>query len=279
MTFKRVKKRPKRRTRGRSPYRKNIAFQHYDTNCHAQKKNDSLEQFHAELLELASKADCVDKEDEWVRDMFTAHMLNKKISEEILAKTRSLKEEYEYAIRREKGNEHNRIMKSFSQGHSHASGNIKKNRNLFVSYTSEKTNSRKRGAGDEETPRISKKNTKGNENHHNFLTKGQTTSSVLNAKTNFRQKNYKVARPTIKLAPNAADREQQHEQQGDNIDPVVFAEFISANGCETIDDHYSVLAKNEFFKEKNVAPFEEDLKRHWVMIVYCFVCNHCYSIQ
>ena len=120
------------------------------------------------------------------------------------------------------------------------------------------------GQGTRKRPGFPKKNkvSKGNENHHNFLTKGQTTSSVLNAKTNFRQKNYKVARPTIKLAPNAADREQQHEQQGDNIDPVVFAEFISANGCETIDDHYSVLAKNEFFKEKNVAPFEEDLKRH-----------------
>ena len=36
--------------------------------------NESLEQFHADLVELASRADYGECEDEWVRDMFTTHM-------------------------------------------------------------------------------------------------------------------------------------------------------------------------------------------------------------
>ena len=43
--------------------------------------------------------------------MFTAHMSNEKIAEELLAQTRSPQEAYEYAIRREKGIEHSRTMK------------------------------------------------------------------------------------------------------------------------------------------------------------------------
>ena len=62
-------------------------------------------------MELASRADCGDRESEWVRDLFTAHMNNEKIAEELLAQTRSPQEAYEYAIRREKGTEHSRTMK------------------------------------------------------------------------------------------------------------------------------------------------------------------------
>ena len=75
------------------------------------KKTEILEQFHADLVELASRADCGDREKEWVRDMFTAHMNNEKIAEELLAQTRTPQEAYEYAIRREKGIEHSRTMK------------------------------------------------------------------------------------------------------------------------------------------------------------------------
>ena len=62
-------------------------------------------------MELASRADCEDREDEWVRDMFTAHMNNDKIAEELLAQTRTPKDAFEYAIRREKRIEHSRTMK------------------------------------------------------------------------------------------------------------------------------------------------------------------------
>ena len=89
-----------------------IAFERYNFVCRKQKKTESLEQFHSNLVELASRADCGDFEDEWVRDMFTAHMNNDKIVEELLAQTRSPQDAYEYTIRRENGNEHSRTMKT-----------------------------------------------------------------------------------------------------------------------------------------------------------------------
>ena len=49
-------------------------------------------------MELASRADCGDRESERVRDMFTAHMNNEKIAEELLAQTRIPQEAYKYAI-------------------------------------------------------------------------------------------------------------------------------------------------------------------------------------
>ena len=80
-----------------------VAFERYNFICTKQKKTDSLEQIHADLVELAFGANCVDREDELVRDMFTAHMHNQKIAEELLAEARNPQDAYEYAIRREKG--------------------------------------------------------------------------------------------------------------------------------------------------------------------------------
>ena len=64
-------------------------------------------------MELASRADCGDREEEWAQDMFTAHMNNDKIAEELLAQTKTTQDAYEYAICREKGIEHSRTMKTF----------------------------------------------------------------------------------------------------------------------------------------------------------------------
>ena len=88
-----------------------VALERYNFICRKQKKTDSLKQFHADLVELASRDDCGDREDEWVRDMFTAHMHSEKNDEELLAQMRSAKDAYEYAIRREKGIENSRTMK------------------------------------------------------------------------------------------------------------------------------------------------------------------------
>ena len=41
-----------------------IAFKRYNFICRKQKKAESLEQFHADLVKLASRADCGDREDE-----------------------------------------------------------------------------------------------------------------------------------------------------------------------------------------------------------------------
>ena len=76
------------------------------------KKAKNLEQFHADLIELASRADCGDREDEWVRDMFTAQTNKEKIAEELLAQTRSPQDAYEYAIRLAKGRDHGRTKKT-----------------------------------------------------------------------------------------------------------------------------------------------------------------------
>ena len=89
-----------------------IVFERYKFICRKQKKTERLEQFHSDLVELPSRADCGDREDEWVRYMFTAHMNNDKIAEELLAQTRSPQDTYEYAIRREKGTEHSHTMKT-----------------------------------------------------------------------------------------------------------------------------------------------------------------------
>ena len=75
-----------------------------------QKKAESLEKFQEEFGELASQADCGDREDGCVRDMFNAHMHNGKIAEERLAETRSPQGAQEYAIRREKGIKHSRTL-------------------------------------------------------------------------------------------------------------------------------------------------------------------------
>ena len=41
-----------------------IAFEWYNFICRKQKKAESVEQFYADLVELASRADCGDREDE-----------------------------------------------------------------------------------------------------------------------------------------------------------------------------------------------------------------------
>ena len=63
-----------------------VAFERYNFIFRKQKK-ESLEQFR--FGTIASRFDCGDREDEWVRDMFTAHMHNEKIAEELLAQTRT----------------------------------------------------------------------------------------------------------------------------------------------------------------------------------------------
>ena len=71
-----------------------------------------MELFHADLVELAFRADFGDREDEWVGDVFMAYMSYEKIAEELLAETKSPQDAYEYAIRREKGIEHRKTMKT-----------------------------------------------------------------------------------------------------------------------------------------------------------------------
>ena len=62
-----------------------IAFELYNSICSKQKITESLEQFHSDLAELASRANCGDREDEWVRVTFTTQSHKNKIAEELTA--------------------------------------------------------------------------------------------------------------------------------------------------------------------------------------------------
>ena len=72
-----------------------VAFERYNFIFRKQKKSESLENFYADLVDLASRADCGNREDEWVRDMFTAPMHNEKIAEDLLAQTRTPQDAFE----------------------------------------------------------------------------------------------------------------------------------------------------------------------------------------
>ena len=55
--------------------------------------------FQADLTELAAPGDCGDREEEWACDMFTAHITNAKIFEELLTETRSQQRAYEWDMK------------------------------------------------------------------------------------------------------------------------------------------------------------------------------------
>ena len=87
-----------------------IAFETYNFICRKQRKNERLEQFNADLVQLVSQAVCGDPENDWVWYMLTAHMSNDKIAEELLAETKSKQDTY--AIMREKVIEDSKAMKT-----------------------------------------------------------------------------------------------------------------------------------------------------------------------
>ena len=70
---------------------RSIAFERYNLVCWKQPKNESLEQFHADLVELASRVESSDREDERVRDIITAHLSYKKISKELLPESQQVR--------------------------------------------------------------------------------------------------------------------------------------------------------------------------------------------
>ena len=56
-----------------------VAFERKNFICRKQKKAESFENFLADLVELASRDDCGDRDDERESDMCTAHMHNEKM--------------------------------------------------------------------------------------------------------------------------------------------------------------------------------------------------------
>ena len=66
----------------------------YNFICRKQRKNESLEQFHADSVELAATADCGDREEKWIRDIFTADSGNQKTARILQTNDKSAKFRY-----------------------------------------------------------------------------------------------------------------------------------------------------------------------------------------
>ena len=64
-----------------------------------EKKTESLEHFQADLVELALRADCAAREDEKVKDTFTAQLHSHKIAEDLIDETQSAQDASEYPPR------------------------------------------------------------------------------------------------------------------------------------------------------------------------------------
>ena len=264
----------------------------YNFICRKQKKSESLEHFHADLVELASRADCGDREDEWVRDMFTAHMHNEKIAEELLAQTRTQQDAHEYAIRREKRIEHRRTMKISPFG---GQPTPKQEPIHYINtrggrYTLRITKTHKEVEAvsavdhiraDHKTQRGQQRNNNTNSSKQCYKCGNQYNQNHLQscpAKDKFCSKCAKrghfakVCRSTnVNYLGNRQD-EQQEEIETESLenenDPVAFAEFTSNNGWDEYQiDIFSVMAIAESFEIKNTNLLsEDDLNGHIVKL-------------
>ena len=177
-----------------------VAFERYNFICRQQKKSESLEQFYADIVELASRADCGDRKDEWGRDMFTADMHNEKVAEELLAQTRTPQDAYEYAIRLEKGIEHSRIMKINPFGGQTATKQepvhyINTRGGRYNSANNQSSQSGRGGFRDRPYPRGSQ-NTRWQQRNHNT----NNSKNVTNAETNTIRTFCNLARRKIKFS-------------------------------------------------------------------------------
>ena len=278
-------------TRGFFYHTRFIAFERYNFICRKQKKNESLEQFHSDLMELASRADCGDREDEWVCDMFTAHMNNDRIAEELLAQTRSPQGTYKYAIRREKCIEHSKTIKINPFG-GHQITTKQEQVNYIntrgrVNYSNSQNTQRGRGTRGRPFQRGSQSNrgqqratNTGNQKHcykcgnqynQNHLQSCPAKDKIC-AKSAKRGQFAKVCRSTKVnyLEDTQVDQQEEldTESLGTENDPVAFAEFSSSNGWDDNQiDNFSVMAIAESFEIKNTRTLvEDDLNGHIVKL-------------
>ena len=241
---------------------------------------------------MASRADCGDREDEWVRDMFTAHMHNEKIAEELLAQTRTTQDAYEYANRREKGIEHCRTMKiNPFGGHTTPKQEpihyINKRGGRYHSTNDQNSQRGRGGFRDRPYPRGSQ-NTRGQDRNSNT----NSSKQCYKCKNQYNQNHLQSCPAKDKICSKCAKRghfakvcrstnvkhlgtrqdEQQEEIETESLetenDPVAFAELTSNNGWDEYQiDNFSVMAIAESFEIKNTNLLSEnDLNEHVVKL-------------
>ena len=93
---------------------RNTTMERSNFFCRKQRKNKSLEHLYAVLVELISRADCVDREYDWVQGMFTAYLTDNEIAEELLDKIRSLQKQMHTQLEEKNGTEHSITMTTSS---------------------------------------------------------------------------------------------------------------------------------------------------------------------
>ena len=203
--------------------------------------------------------------------MFTAHMNNEKIAEELLAQTRTPQEVYEYAIRREKGIEHSRTMKVNPNGGQTVTTPKQEPIHYFKTrgrQNQQYNQNNQRGRGNfrgRQYPRGSQ-NTRGQQyqqqqqrntnskqcfkfgsqygpNHLQYCPANDKLCSKCAKRRHFA----KVCRSTNVNYLGNIDEEQQEETEiestGTDTDPVAYAEFTTNNGWENYQkDDFSVMA-------------------------------------
>ena len=202
-----------------------------------------------------------------------------KIAEELLAQTRSPQDAYEYAIRREKGNEHRRTKKTNPFGGQQITPKQEPVDyiNKRGAYYSNNQNAQ-RGRGSRGRPFThGSQNNKGqqrnantgsqkqcykcgNQNNQNHL-QSCPAKDIICAKCAKRLHFAKVCRST--QVNFLEDKDKQEELETESLDtendPVAFAELSSSNGWEDYQiDNFSVMAMAESFANKNTRTIAED---------------------
>ena len=273
-----------------------VAFERYNFICRKQKKTESLEEFHADLVELASRADCGDRADEWVPEMFTAHMQIDNLAEELLAQTKSRKDAFEYAIRREKVIKHSRTMKTNPFGNQVTAT---KQEPVYYINTQERSNiannqvpQRGRGnfrglvyprgqqntRGQSQQQRNQYPNTQkrcfkcGNKFGQNHLQSCPAKDKICSKCAKWGHFAKVCRSGTVNYPGQRIDEGEQEEteseSQGTEPDPVAFADFTSKNGWEVYQvDNFSVMAISEAFEIKHATNLsEDDLNGHIIKL-------------
>ena len=242
-------------------------------------------------MELASRADCGDRESEWVRDMFTAHINNENNAEELLAQTHTPQKAYEYAIRREKGIEQSHTMKINPIGgqtvtpkqesihyvdtrgrqNQQYNQNNQRGRGSFRGRPYPRGSQNTRGQQYQQQRNTNSKQCFkcGNQYGPNHLQSCPAKDKIC-SKSAKRGHFAKFCRSTNVNYLRNTNEEQQEETEIEitDTDSVAYAEFTTSNGWENYHiDEFSVMAISESFEIKNTKTISKvNLNGHIVKL-------------
>ena len=241
-------------------------FQHYTHNC---------------WVELASRADCGDREDEWVRDMFTAHISNEKLQKNCWHKHVAHRKHtnIRYDEKRNKTQSHHEknpfggqiaITKQEPVDNVNARGrrsqqnnqNNQRGRGGFRGRPYPRGSQNTRGQQQQRNTNSRQCYKCGNQYGSNHL-QSKPVKDKICSKCAKRGHFAKVCRSTNVNYLGDTNEEQQEETELENTetdnDLIAYAEFTTNNGWEESQiDKFSVMAIVESFEIKNTKTLSED---------------------